>query len=102
MLQAIHHTLINRNYTLFMLGSFVSALGSWSQAVAIAWLVLALSGSPFVLGLANFAQLAPLFFLGFFGGLLADRVDRRYLLIGGIGLGTVATTVIAILSFTDR
>ena len=102
MLPAIHHTLINRNYTLFMLGSFVSALGSWFQAVAIGWLVLELSGSPFVLGLANFAQMAPLFFLGFFGGLLADRVDRRFLLIGGIGLGTIATTVIAILSLTDR
>src|SRR5688500_5849666 len=102
MLPAIHHTLINRNYTLFMLGSFVSALGSWFQAVAIGWLVLELSGSPFVLGLANFAQMAPLFFLGFFGGVLADRVDRRFLLIGGIGLGTIATTVIAVLSLVDR
>jgi len=101
-LPAIRHTLINRNYALFMAGSFISALGSWFQAVAIGWLVLELSGSPFVLGLANFAQMAPLFFLGFFGGVLADRVDRRFLLIGGIGLGTVATTVITVLSFTDR
>src|SRR5687768_1351122 len=85
-----------------MLGSFISALGSWFQAVAIGWLVLELSGSPFILGLANFAQLAPLFFLGFFGGLLADRVDRRLLLIAGIGTGTLATTTIAILSFTNQ
>jgi len=90
--------LINRNYALFMAGSFVSAMGSWFQAVAIGWLVLELSDSPFVLGLANFAQLAPLFFLGFFGGLLADRVDRRVLLIGGIGTGTVATALLAALS----
>jgi MFS family permease len=101
-LAAVRHTLINRNYTLFMAGSFVSALGSWFQAVAIGWLVLELSGSPFILGLANFAQLAPLFFLGFFGGLLADRIDRRLLLIGGIGTGTLATTAIATLSFLDR
>jgi MFS family permease len=81
-----------------MAGSFVSALGSWFQAVAIGWLVLELSDSPFVLGLANFAQLAPLFFLGFFGGLLADRVDRRVLLLAGIGTGTAATGLLAALS----
>ena len=95
---AIRHALINRNYALFMAGSFISALGSWFQAVAIGWLVLELSNSAFVLGLANFAQMAPLFFLGFFGGVLADRVDRRLLLIAGMGTGTIATGALAALS----
>jgi MFS family permease len=94
-MSALSHALINRNYTLFMAGSFVSALGSWFQAVAIGWLVLELSNSAFVLGLANFAQMAPLFFLGFFGGMLADRVDRRLLLVVGIGTGTIATGLLA-------
>jgi MFS family permease len=97
-LRTVKHTLINRNYTLFMAGSFISAMGSWFQAVAIGWLVLELSNSTFVLGLANFAQMAPLFFLGFFGGVLADRVDRRLLLICGMGVGTLATAALAALS----
>ncbi|HEU5318702.1 MAG TPA: MFS transporter [Chloroflexota bacterium] len=98
MLRAIKHTLINRNYALFMAGSFISAMGSWFQAVAIGWLVLELSNSAFILGLANFAQMAPLFFLGFFGGVLADRVDRRLLLVCGMGIGTLATASLAALS----
>ena len=48
------------------------------------------------------AQMAPLFFLGFFGGVLADRVDRRLLLIGGMGIGTVATAALAALSVRCR
>jgi MFS family permease len=98
----VRHTLINPNYALFMAGSFVSALGSWFQAVALGWLVLELTDSPFVLGLANFAQMAPLFFLGFFGGVAADRTDRRKLLLWGIGVGMVATGALAALSLTGR
>ncbi|CAA9235802.1 MAG: hypothetical protein AVDCRST_MAG77-1256 [uncultured Chloroflexi bacterium] len=94
--------LINRDYALFMAGSFVSAMGSWFQAVAIGWIVLELTDSPFVLGLASFAQMAPLFFLGFFGGVLADRVDRRTLLLWGIGTGSVALAVLAALALADR
>lgn len=98
----LHRVLINRNYTLFMAGSFISALGSWFQAVAIGWLVLELSNSPFVLGVANFAQMAPLFFFGFFGGVVADRVDRRTLLLAGIATGMLAVIVLAALALTDQ
>lgn len=87
--------LINRNYALFMGGSFVSALGSWFQNIAIGWLVLELSDSTFMLGLTNFAQMSPLFFLGIFGGVLADQFDRRHLLLIGIGGGTLAMVVMA-------
>jgi MFS family permease len=98
----LRRVLINRNYALFMAGSFVSAMGSWFQAVAFGWIVLELTGSPLVLGLANFAQMAPLFFLGFFGGALADRVDRRTLLLWGIGTGAVALAVLAALALAGR
>ena len=94
--------LINRNYALFMGGSFLSALGSWVQAVAIGWLVYDLTGSPFILGLTNFAQMAPLFFFGMFGGVLADRFDRRILLSAGLATSAVALTVLAILTIAGR
>jgi MFS family permease len=98
----LRRMLINRNYSLFMAGSFVSALGSWFQGVAIGWLVLELSDSSFALGLANFAQMAPLFFLGFAGGVLADRVDRRRLLLAGMSAGALATAALAGLALSGR
>lgn len=94
--------LINRNYALFMGGSFLSALGSWVQAVAIGWLVYDLTGSPFILGLTNFAQMAPLFFFGMLGGVLADRFDRRILLTVGLATSAVALTVLAIMTIAER
>ncbi len=98
-LRSIAHALINGNYALFMAGSFCSALGGWVQAVAIGWLVFDLTGSPFVLGLANFAQMSPLFFLGLIGGVLADRADRRIVLMIGLSVGTVAISVLAVLTY---
>ena len=98
-LRSIAHTLINGNYALFMAGSFCSALGGWVQAVAIGWLVFDLTGSPFVLGLANFAQMSPLFFLGLIGGVLADRADRRIVLMIGLSVGTVAISILAGLTY---
>ena len=93
--RVVARLLINRNYALFMGGSFLSALGSWVQAVAIGWLVYDLTGSPFILGLANFAQMAPLFFFGMLGGVLADRFDRRILLTVGLSITALALTVLA-------
>jgi MFS family permease len=72
---------VNRNYALFMAGAFVSATGSWAQSVAVGWLVLDLGNSTFLLGLANFAQMMPLLLLGFPAGAVADRFDRRTLLL---------------------
>jgi MFS family permease len=72
---------INRNYTLFMVGSFVSATGSWIQSVALGWLVLDLGDSAFLLGLVGFARMIPLLVLSFPAGALADRFDRRRMLI---------------------
>ena len=83
-------------------GSFLSALGSWVQAVAIGWLVYDLTGSPFILGLTNFAQMAPLFFFGMLGGVLADRFDRRILLTVGLATSAVALTVLAIMTIAER
>ena len=73
--------LINRNFGLFMTGSLFSATGSWFLAVAVGWLVWDVGRSEFLLGLANFAQMGPLLVFGVFGGAVADRMDRRKLLL---------------------
>ena len=100
--RVVARLLINRNYALFMGGSFLSALGGWVQAVAIGWLVYDLTGSPFILGLANFAQMAPLFFLGMLGGVLADRFDRRILLTIGLSVTAIALSVLAAVTISGK
>ena len=77
MFRALSH----RNYRLFWTGAFLSNVGTWMQAVAQAWLVLKLTNSPFWLGLDGFMATAPAFVFTLVGGVFADRIDRRRLLI---------------------
>jgi MFS family permease len=92
---ALSRALINRNYALFMAGSFVSATGMWAQAVAIGWLVIDLGNSTFLLGLTNFASMVPLLVLGFPAGAIVDRFDRRKLLFLAQGGSMVVVTLLA-------
>jgi MFS family permease len=71
-----------RNYRLYWSGQVVSLIGTWMQQVSLPWLVLALGGSAFQLGLVAALQFAPSLILAPFGGVLADRVDKRRALIG--------------------
>jgi MFS family permease len=71
----------HRNYRLFFTGQLVSLMGTWMQTVAQAWLVYSLTHSPFLLGLTSFAAQVTVFFVAPFGGMVADRVDRRKLLL---------------------
>ncbi|WP_131747828.1 MFS transporter [Frankia sp. Cppng1_Ct_nod] len=69
------------NYRIYLGGQAVSLVGTWMQAVALGWLVLQLGASGTVLGLITAAQFAPVLLLGAYGGLLADRADKRRLLV---------------------
>jgi len=102
MLRSFQGVVINRNYGLFLAGSFVSALGSWLLTVAQGWLVLQLGNSDFLLGLASFAQMAPLLILGMPGGAVADRVDRRLLLLVTQIVALLASAALALLAVLGR
>ncbi len=65
-----------------MAGSFISAIGNWFSSVAVGWLVWEIGRSDLLLGAANFAQMGPMLVLGLVGGVIADRVERRRLLLG--------------------
>lgn len=83
-----------RNYRLYFTGQVVSVSGSWVQRIAQAWLVLHLTGSGIALGLVFALQFLPILVLGAWGGLLADRLDKRRLLLGTQSLmGLVALTL---------
>ncbi len=77
MFRALRH----RNFLLFWSGAFLSNTGTWMQAVAQGWLVLQLTNSPFWLGFDGFMSTAPGLLLTLVGGVFADLMDRRKLLI---------------------
>jgi MFS family permease len=96
MFRALSH----RNYRRFWVGAFLSNIGTWMQAVAQSWLVLTLTNSPFWLGLDAFMATSPGFLLTLAGGVFADLVDRRRLLLytqvvaglAALGLATLVWT----------
>ena len=70
-----------RNYRLFWAGQFISQMGTWVQRVAQAWLVLTLTNSPLALGTVTALQFLPILCFSLFGGMLADRLPKRRLLL---------------------
>src|ERR1700757_3113885 len=85
-------SLRNRNFRLFWTGNFLSNIGTWMQNVAQGWLVLTLTNSSFWLGVVGFAGSIPFLIFTLFGGVIADRVNKRRLLF-------VTQTVMMVLAF---
>ena len=71
----------HRNFRLFFGGQLVSLIGTWMQSVALSWLIYRLTGSAALLGAVSFASQIPVFVLAPAGGVVADRVRRRSVLL---------------------
>jgi len=71
----------SRNFRLFLSGQFVSAVGTWMNFTATGWLVWEITHSGSALGLNSALQFGPVLLFGAFGGVLADRFDKRRILI---------------------
>lgn len=78
----IVRALRNPDFRVFWGGNFLSNIGTWMQNVAQGWLVLELTDSSFWLGMVGFAASFPFLLFTLFGGVIADRVNKRYLLVG--------------------
>lgn len=74
-------SLSNRNYRKFFTGQAISLVGTWMQSTAQAWLVLTLTHSAAAIGIVIGLQTLPVLVLGPYGGVIADRVDKRRLMI---------------------
>jgi MFS family permease len=70
-----------RNFRLLWIGAFLSSIGTWTQDVALSWLIHTQLVNPVYLGLRAFAAEAPLVTFMLLGGALADRIDRRAVLL---------------------
>jgi MFS family permease len=90
-----------RNYRLFFVGQVISITGTWMQMIAQSWLVLELTNSATVLGLVTALQWLPILVLGPWAGVLADRVDKRRLLMVTQVLSGTLALVLGSLVVTD-
>ena len=97
----IFESLKYRNYSLFFWGQTASLIGTWMQTVAMSWLVYRLTGSVVLLGTVAFLTQIPTLFLTPFSGALADRYDKRKLLIISQSLYMFQATLLAVLTLTQ-
>lgn len=81
MLRRVFKAFQYRDFRLMWVGACTSSVGTWMQKVAQSWLVLSISGSPFLLGLDAFLGEIPIFLFSLVGGVVADRVERRRILL---------------------
>jgi MFS family permease len=96
LLRALRH----RNYRLFASGQLVSLIGTWMQTVAESWLVYRLTGSAFLLGAVGFANRIPVFLFSTVGGAVADRYDRRHIVIATQAASMLLASLLAVLTLT--
>ena len=82
MLRRVFKAFQYREFRLLWFGACTSSIGTWMQIVAQSWLVLSISGSAFLLGLDGFLGQNPILLFSLIGGVIADRIDRRRVLLG--------------------
>ncbi|CAN5791930.1 MFS transporter [soil metagenome] len=90
-----------RNYRLFFVGHSVSIAGTWMQRVAQDWLVYQLTNSPVAIGITLALQFGPILVLGMWGGVIADRVDRRTALVVTQLIQLVLALALGVLAITS-
>lgn len=86
-----------RDYRLVWTGAFLSSIGTWTQDVALGWLIHSRWDNPVYLGLRSFATEAPLITFMLVGGAVADRVDRRRILVVSNMLQMLFAAALAVL-----
>ena len=96
----VFRSLRHRNYRLFFIGQLISLIGTWMQSVAQSWLVYQLTGSTVLLGTVGFCGQIPVFLLGPLTGAVADRHDRRKIVIATQTCSMLLAAVLAALTFS--
>lgn len=95
LLRTTFRSLSHRNFRLYFFGQLASMIGTWMQSVAQMWLVYRLTGSGLDLGLVSFMRQFPTVLLGPWGGVIADRFDRRMVLIATQALSMIPAFLLA-------
>jgi MFS family permease len=91
-----------RNFRLFFVGQLISQCGTWMQTIALGWLVLHLShNSGFAIGLAIALQFVPTLLFGVWGGVIADRFDKRSVLFVTQAAMAAVAVLLAVVDLTN-
>lgn len=98
---AVFNALRSRNYRLYFTGQSVSLIGTWMQRTAVYWLVYEQTRSPFMLGVAVFANQFPSFLFSIAGGVVSDRYDRYKVLMITQILSLVQAIILTIIVLYD-
>ncbi len=88
------------DYRRLFFSTFFTAASQFALLLARAWLVFDLTGSSFAVGVVTFAAMVQSIIVGPFGGALADRVDRRTLVLGGITISVTASAALAVITIS--
>ena len=89
------------NYRRYFLGQLISLSGTWMQTVAAIWVILSLTGSGVAVGFTTALQFLPMLLIGAWGGLLADRIPKRRLLIATQALMAIPAVALFAVTATD-
>jgi MFS family permease len=100
--QAGVRALRHRNFQLFFSGQLISLIGTWMQSVAQSWLVYRLTGSALLLGSVGFASQIPVFLFAPLGGITADRINRRHIVICTQVASMLLAAILAALTLFHR
>ena len=101
-LQAAGRALRHRNFQLFFSGQLISLIGTWMQTVAQSWLVYRLTGSGLKLGAVGFASQIPVFIVAPLGGIVADRTNRKHVVIATQTASMILALILAALTLTNH
>jgi MFS family permease len=90
----------HRDFRLLWIGQLISVTGSQMQLVAINWHVYLLTKSPLALGGVGLVRILPIIVCSLFGGVVADAVDRKRLMLATQGVMLISATVLAVMTAT--
>ncbi len=92
----------NRDFAFYLSASFLATIALAMQSVALGWQIYYLTGKPFDLGLVGLAEFLPAIVLALVSGQIADRVDRRAVLLTGLLAEAIAASSLIVMVLTDR
>jgi MFS family permease len=90
----------HRNYRLFFTGQGISLIGTWMQQMALGWYVYRITNDPFLLGLVTFCNHAPSIIMPPFAGVIADRYNRKKILLVTQSLSMIQASLMAVTVYT--
>jgi len=95
---ALHY----RDFRMLWIGAFTSTTGTWMQTIAQGWIVLQMTHSPFLLGVDGFLATGPMLIFSLFGGVVADRLERRKIMLYSQYLQMAFAFVLAALIWSGK